>query len=69
MPTTPASQKLHPYHDSPSLLGSYAAYSHAGLLKGRSHGPRLGSGTPPEEMPAGQMLPEAFGKRTGKYTE
>ena len=26
MPAAPASQKLYPYHDSPSLLCIYAAY-------------------------------------------
>jgi hypothetical protein len=30
MLTTPASQKLYPYHDSPSLLCIYAGYGSRG---------------------------------------
>ncbi len=34
MLAAPASQKLYPYHDSPSLLCIYAAYSSPGAVAG-----------------------------------
>lgn len=37
MLAAPASQKLYPYHDSPSLLCIYAAYSSPGQSPGHEH--------------------------------
>jgi hypothetical protein len=42
MPAAPASQKLYPYHDSPSLLCIYAAYGSRAVA---------GSRTPPRVEP------------------
>ena len=68
MPTTPPARNsisttIPPPFSAATPHTAMPACSRGGVIPAT----RLGHGA--GRMPAGQMLPEAFGKRTGKYTE